>query len=89
MKGNDHVKDNCIKICKEVIWYVEVSKSTQYVWYDEESIYRYRRVYLYNVHIPVYIHYTVVHVDCGGKYSMIKCTIWYIEESEVAVSAPA
>ena len=39
MKGNDHVKDNCIKICKEVIWYVEVSKSTQYVWYVEESIY--------------------------------------------------
>ena len=89
MKGNDHVKDNCIKICKEVIWYVEVSKSTQYVWYVEESIHRYRRVYLYNVHIPVYIHYTVVHVDCGGKYSMIKCTIWYIEESEVDVSAPA
>ena len=46
-------------------------------------------IYLYNVHIPVYIHYTAVHVDCGGKYSMIKCTIWYIEESEVDVSAPA
>jgi hypothetical protein len=22
--GNDKVKDNCVKICKEVIWYVEV-----------------------------------------------------------------